>query len=63
MHKPYQRLAGIYDAIGADHHSADMVDYTFKIFRKFKIRPATLLDCCCGTGTALEMFLLHFTTR
>ena len=59
MYKPYQQLAGIYDAIGADHHSAGMVDYTFRIFRKFKIRPTTLLDCCCGTGTALGMFADH----
>jgi SAM-dependent methyltransferase len=59
MAGPYQRLAGVYDDIGADHHSVEMVEYTFKIFRKFKIRPTTLLDCCCGTGTALELFADH----
>lgn len=34
-----------------------MTDYTFKIFRKFKIRPTTGLELCCGTGSALERFV------
>jgi len=43
--------------MGADRHSAKMVEYTFKIFRKFNIRAACGLDLCCGTGTAISLFL------
>lgn len=53
--KPYARFALHYDQMGADHHSVRMVEYTDKIFRKFKIRPTVGLDLCCGTGTAIEL--------
>lgn len=43
--------------MGADTHSAKMVEYAFKIFRRFNIRTACGLDLCCGTGTAISLFL------
>jgi SAM-dependent methyltransferase len=55
--RPYSEFARVYDRMGADRHSAMMVEYTFKIFRKFKIRAACGLDLCCGTGTAIALFL------
>jgi len=53
---PYTRFAAVYDKMGADRHSVKMTQYCFEIFREFGIRPRTLLDLCCGTGTALEVF-------
>jgi SAM-dependent methyltransferase len=55
--RPYTEFAGVYDLMGADRHSAMMVEYTFKIFRRFNIKPACGLDLCCGTGTAIALFL------
>jgi len=43
--------------MGADRHSAKMVKYTFRIFHKFNIRATCGLDLCCGTGTAISLFL------
>ena len=48
----YCRFAEVYDSISADSHSLDMVDYTLRIFRKFRFKPKTGLDLCCGTGSA-----------
>jgi ubiquinone/menaquinone biosynthesis C-methylase UbiE len=53
----YTRFASVYDLMGADQHSAKMVEYSFRIFRRFKIRPTSGLDLCCGTGTAISLFL------
>jgi SAM-dependent methyltransferase len=55
--KPYTSFARVYDLMGADRHSAKMVEYTFKIIRKFDIRVSGGLDLCCGTGTAISLFL------
>lgn len=55
--KPYSEFARVYDLMGADRHSAKMVEYTFKIFRKFNIKATCGLDLCCGTGTAISLFL------
>lgn len=55
--RPYTEFARVYDLMGADRHSAKMVEYTFKIFRKFRIRAACGFDLCCGTGTAISLFL------
>ena len=55
--KPYTEFAHVYDLMGADRHSAKMVEYTFKIFRKFNIKATCGLDLCCGTGTAISLFL------
>lgn len=54
--KPYAQLARVYDLMGADEHSVMMTEYCQKIFQRFKIRPKNVLDLCCGTGTALEIF-------
>jgi SAM-dependent methyltransferase len=55
--KPYTRFAQVYDLMGADRHSAKMVEYSFKIFRRFNIKATCGLDLCCGTGTAISLFL------
>jgi len=54
--KPYSQLARVYDLMGADRHSIKMTEYCRQIFRRFKIHPTTILDLCCGTGTALGIF-------
>ncbi|HUV29546.1 MAG TPA: class I SAM-dependent methyltransferase [Acidobacteriota bacterium] len=51
----YDRFASVYDRIGADRFSRDMVAYTFRIARRFGVRAQTGLDLCCGTGTAMEL--------
>ncbi|KAA3631233.1 MAG: methyltransferase domain-containing protein [Calditrichaeota bacterium] len=50
----YNKFASVYDTMNADRHSVQMVDYCKKIFKKFKIKPKTGLDLCCGTGTAIS---------
>jgi SAM-dependent methyltransferase len=55
-HKIYQRFAEVYDAMGADQHSRYMVEYTYRIARKFGLDIATVLDLCCGTGSALRLY-------
>lgn len=55
-HKIYQRFAEVYDAMGADRHSHQMVEYTFRIARKFGLDITTVLDLCCGTGSALRLY-------
>ncbi len=55
--RPYAKFSQVYDLMGADRHSAKMVDYTFKIFRRFNIKAVCGLDLCCGTGTAISLFL------
>ena len=55
--KPYSEFARVYDLMGADRHSAKMVEYTFKVFRRLNIKAACGLDLCCGTGTAIALFL------
>ena len=54
--KPYSQLAHVYDLMGADEHSVMMTEYCQKIFKRFRIHPKNVLDLCCGTGTALEIF-------
>ena len=54
--KPYSQLARVYNLMGADEHSVMMTEYCQKIFQRFKIHPKNVLDLCCGTGTALEIF-------
>lgn len=55
----YQRFATVYDQIGADRHSIQMVDYTLDMMEEFDIPVASVLDVCCGTGTALKLFAEH----
>ncbi len=55
--EPYTQFSRVYDLMGADQHSAKMVAYTFSLFRKFGIRVSDGLDLCCGTGTAIALFL------
>ena len=52
---PYSKFPRVYDLTGADRHSAEMVDYTFKILHKFRIEATRGLDLCCGTGTAISL--------
>lgn len=59
MPKIYDQFATVYDLMGADHHSLRMCQYTLDIFRKYKIKPKTGLEVCCGTGSALKFFLGH----
>ncbi|MFH2049882.1 MAG: class I SAM-dependent methyltransferase [bacterium] len=54
--EPYSKMALIYDLMHADHHSLNMVEYTLKIIKRFKINAASCLDLCCGTGSALVEF-------
>ncbi len=54
---PYAKMAAVWDHLGQSEHSTRMVDYTLKIFRQQHFRPTTGLDLCCGTGTAIELFL------
>jgi SAM-dependent methyltransferase len=53
---PYQYLASYYDTMGADRFSTRMVEYTDKILKRLHHRPKTVLDLCCGTGTAACLF-------
>lgn len=55
--RPFTRFAQVYDLVGGDRHSAKMVEYCFEIFRRFNIRATCALDLCCGTGTAIFLFL------
>jgi len=55
--KPFTKLAQVYDLVGGDRHSTKMVEYSFEIFRRFKIKATCGLDLCCGTGTAISLFL------
>lgn len=55
--REYQKFASVYDRMGADRFSAEMVDYTMRIMKRLRKKPETVLDLCCGTGTALR--LLH----
>ncbi len=54
--EPYSKLAIVYDLMHADNHSLNMVEYTIKIIKRFKIKAACGLDLCCGTGSAIEQF-------
>ncbi len=54
--KPYHRFAKIYDEMGMNHFSEKMVAYTFQLLKKSKHKPKSVLDLCCGTGTAAMMF-------
>lgn len=54
---PYTKFAGVYDVMGADDFSIKMTEYCRKIFRRFKIKPVTGLDLCCGTGSAILRFV------
>ncbi len=55
----YSDFATVYDLMGADRHSVQMVAYTMDIIRRFRIHVTSALDLCCGTGTALELFFNH----
>ncbi len=56
IYRAYTRLAEVYDLKGHDRFSVQMVEYTFKLLKKFRFRPRRILDLCCGTGTAAVMF-------
>ena len=57
--KPYTQLPAVWDQMGQDRHSIKMVSYTLEIMKRHKIRATTGLDLCCGTGTAINLFLDH----
>jgi len=57
--KPYQHLATLYDSMNMDRFAINMIKYTFLILRKFKHKPKSVLELCCGTGTAATMFAEH----
>ena len=52
----YKKFATVYDQMDADLHSKRMVPYCKKILKKFKIKPSSGLDLCCGTGSAILEF-------
>jgi ubiquinone/menaquinone biosynthesis C-methylase UbiE len=52
----YKKFAEIYDTMGADRFSANMTEYTFRIFNHFHINVKEGLELCCGTGTAMKLF-------
>jgi SAM-dependent methyltransferase len=53
---PFDKMAKFYDTMYSRKFSARMVDYTLQILEKFRFEPETVLDVCCGTGTALLEF-------
>jgi len=53
----YNKFATVYDLMGADHFSREMVAYVTLILKRYKITPVTCLDLCCGTGSAIEGLL------
>jgi SAM-dependent methyltransferase len=54
--RPYNRFARLYDLMEADKFSKKMVDYTYRLLGRFRRRPKSILELCCGTGTAAAMF-------
>jgi len=54
--KPYHRFAKVYDQMGADRFSEKMVEYTCRILSRLRDHPKSILDLCCGTGTAAIIF-------
>lgn len=42
--------------MGTDRFSEKMVEYTFSLLKRFRHQPTSILDLCCGTGTAALMF-------
>jgi SAM-dependent methyltransferase len=56
IYRAFTRLAQVYDLKGHDRFSIRMVEYTFRLLKKFRFRPIRILDLCCGTGTAAIMF-------
>lgn len=54
--KNYQKFADVYDQMGADRFSTQMVAYTMRILIRHRIKAVNILDLCCGTGTAIKMF-------
>ncbi|SYZ74670.1 putative methyltransferase GWCH70_2453 [Candidatus Zixiibacteriota bacterium] len=55
-YRAFTRLAQVYDLKGHDRFSIRMVEYTFRLLKKFHFRPERILDLCCGTGTAAVLF-------
>ncbi len=55
--RPYTRIVNVWDSMGQDQHSLKMVKYVRDIFKKFDIRPRSGLDLCCGTGSAIKVFV------
>jgi ubiquinone/menaquinone biosynthesis C-methylase UbiE len=55
----YNRFASVYDHMAMDLHSRRMCEYTLDLFRRFRIKPDTGLEICCGTGSALKFFSEH----
>jgi SAM-dependent methyltransferase len=54
--RPYNRFAALYDLMEADKFSKNMVEYTYRLLNRFRRHPKSILELCCGTGTAATMF-------
>ena len=54
--RPYSKLAQYYERTATDHFSIHMVDYTWQIMKRLRYHPKSVLDLCCGTGTAACLF-------
>lgn len=52
----YKKFASVYDTMGADKFSVSMFNYCLKLFKQHNINPTSILDLCCGTGTAVKNF-------
>jgi SAM-dependent methyltransferase len=53
----YKKFASVYDNFGFDNFSIKMVDYTRLILEKLHFTPESILDLCCGTGTAAILWV------
>lgn len=53
---PFNKMAKFYDAMYTWGFTVRMVDYTVKLLKNFGFEPETVLDVCCGTGTAVARF-------
>ena len=48
----YQNLASSYDRLTSDVDYRDFVDFTHRILEREGLRPRTVADLACGTGSA-----------
>lgn len=52
----YNRFADVYDKMGSDRFSIKMFGYTQRLLSKLRIKPRSILDLACGTGTAAVLW-------
>ncbi len=47
----YETLAPFYDALTRDVNYTELADFYESVFRRYNVKPGTILDLACGTGT------------